>query len=252
MALELCGYTEEEVIGKHYLDVINFETEKIIDEKRESVTEKLFKNKIPPLSKLLLRKKNGDTIPISTVVSPLIGVNDEKIGNVVIFRDSTHERQVDFAKTEFISLASHEMRTPLSTINWHSEMLLDEDFGKLGPKQKEYLYIIYDASKRMSDLVNSLLNVSRLELGTFAIEPESVKIIEIAQTCVKDLKTKIQEKGLFVREMKPPRVKTLGFLDNNLFPLCFHILRYHFVCHLSYTLYHISIRPKSRPPVYLI
>lgn len=209
MAEELTGYHSDEVIGKHYKDVINFDLEKELVVKDKTVVEAALQNELSAHDKIVLKTRNNKNIPISATVSPLRNASNEEIGKVVIFRDSTQERQVDFAKTEFISLASHEMRTPLSMINWYSEMLLAGDVGELKPEQKEYATTIYESSKRMVELVNSLLNVSRLELGTFAIEPELVKVIDIAQTCIKGLKPTIQEKGLNLKESYDPSIPNI-------------------------------------------
>ncbi len=86
-----------------------------------------------------------------------------------IARDVTKEMEVDKAKTEFVSLASHQLKTPLTSVSWLAEMLMSEKAGPLNPKQKEYVGNIEDASKRMGEMVNELLSVSRLELGTLAL-----------------------------------------------------------------------------------
>ncbi len=97
----------------------------------------------------------------------------------------------DKAKTEFVSLASHQLRTPLTAISWYTEMLLNGDRGQVAPEQKKYLEEIYKGNKRMIELVNTLLNVSRLEFGTFTIEPESVQLKDVAESVLEELKTQI-------------------------------------------------------------
>ncbi len=74
-------------------------------------------------------------------------------------------------KDDFVSLSSHELRGPLSIIKWYTEILLDGDMGPLTDDQKKYLTVIEMSNKRAIDLVRSLLNVSRLDLGTFRIVP---------------------------------------------------------------------------------
>jgi len=118
----------------------------------------------------------------------------EPIRMIGVNWDITHEKEVDRAKSEFVSLASHQLRTPLSTINWYSEMLLDGDAGKLNKQQTDYLSEIYKGNKRMVELVNSLLNVSRIELGTFAVDPEEVDVISLVQETVKETGTKAIER----------------------------------------------------------
>jgi signal transduction histidine kinase len=104
------------------------------------------------------------------------------------------EKEIDTAKTEFVSLASHQLRTPLSAVNWYTEMLLDGDAGKINVKQKKYLAEIYNGNQRMVALVNALLNVSRLELGTFAIEPTTVDMNVVAAQVIDDLKPQTIQK----------------------------------------------------------
>ncbi len=133
------------------------------------------------------KRKNGQKYEAAVSVTPIVGKGDEVKYFVGIERDVTKEREVDKAKTEFVSLASHQLRTPLSAINWYTEMLLDGDAGKLNDNQKDYLNQVYKSNQRMVDLVNSLLNVSRLDLGTFAIEPEKVNIADISSDVIKEI-----------------------------------------------------------------
>ncbi len=144
----------------------------------------------------VLIKKDGSKVAVADSAAPLKDKNGEVIGCVVVFRDVTKERSIDKAKTEFVSLASHQLRTPLSSINWYTEMLLAGDAGKINKEQKNYLEEVYKGNKRMVDLVNALLNVSRLELGTFAIEPEPTDVVKLAQSVADEQKPQILEKKI--------------------------------------------------------
>jgi PAS domain S-box-containing protein len=117
-----------------------------------------------------------------------------------VFQDVTHEREVDRAKTEFVSLASHQLRTPLTAIMWYAEMLLAGDAGKLTKKQDGFMREIYNGNKRMIDLVNALLNVSRLELGTFVVHPTPTSIRSLVKQVLHDLAPQVHEKKLTLRE----------------------------------------------------
>lgn len=118
----------------------------------------------------------------------------------VVFDDVTKEKEIDRAKTEFVSLASHQLRTPLSSINWYSEMLLDGDAGKVTKEQKKYLEEIYRGNKRMVELVDALLNVSRIELGTFIVEPVPMNMVAAAKAVLADMRQTIKKKKLAVKE----------------------------------------------------
>ncbi len=131
--------------------------------------------------------------PVSLNIAP-VSLNGKTIGTINVFSDITHEKQVDRMKTEFISLASHQLRTPLSAIRWFTEMLVSGDAGNLEPQQKEFLDDIYDSTRRMNDLVNSLLNISRIESGRIIVEPRPTDLNELVQGVVNDLKAKTEAK----------------------------------------------------------
>lgn len=101
-------------------------------------------------------------------------------------------------KDDFTSISSHELRTPLSIIKWYTEMLLDEDAGPLTEEQRKYLLTIESSNQRAIDLVRSLLNVSRLELGTFSITPTEVLVTEIVEEILAGLSKEIVTKNLIV------------------------------------------------------
>jgi PAS domain S-box-containing protein len=140
---------------------------------------------------------DGTKFPASVTSAPIF-LEERLIGAIVVFRDITHEKEVDKSKTEFVSLASHQLRTPLSAIRWYSEMLNTEKLGPLNEQQKSYMQEIYDSNRHMIELVNSLLNVSRIDLGTFAVEPVPTSFRDIAESVLKELVVKIQESEMHV------------------------------------------------------
>ncbi len=114
--------------------------------------------------------------------------------------DITHEKEIDRAKSEFVSLASHQLRTPLSAINWYTEMLLAGDAGPLNEEQKSYLKEVAVGNKRMVDLVDALLNTSRLELGTFIIDPVPTDVAVLVNSVLSELKSDIVKKKLVITD----------------------------------------------------
>jgi len=169
----------------------------------EKLWETIKKNKKIYVGEIKNVRKNKEEYEASISIAPVLDNKNKVIYFVGIERDITREKEIDKAKTEFVSLASHQLRTPLSTINWYAEMLLNGDAGKMKAEQVQYLQEIYKGNQRMVDLVNSLLNVSRLELGTFSVEPKMTSITKIADEAIGELKHKIEEKNInFKKEYK--------------------------------------------------
>ena len=100
----------------------------------------------------------GQTLEISIV--PVI-TGEEKIGTLVSLHDISREKMIEAMKSEFVSIAAHQLRTPLSAIKWTTRMLLDGDLGELNEEQTELVEKTYASNERMVNLINNLLNVSR-------------------------------------------------------------------------------------------
>jgi PAS domain S-box-containing protein len=140
-------------------------------------------------------KKDGSKYVAQASVAPILDDNGEVLFYVGIERDVTKIKDIDRMKTEFISLASHQLRTPLSAIKWFLEMLMAGDAGKLNKEQMEFVNNINDSNERMIDLVNSLLNVSRIESGRIIIDPKPTNLKDLVDQIVKELTPNIEEKG---------------------------------------------------------
>jgi len=136
--------------------------------------------------------------------------SNRPISMVGTAQDITKEKEIDRAKNEFVSLASHQLRTPLTDVSWHTEMILKGDLGEVIPGQKKYLEEIYQGNKRMIELVNTLLDVSRLELGTFKVTPSPTDVIALAESVLAEQKQKIEKKKLIIVEKLSKDVPTFS------------------------------------------
>jgi Osmosensitive K+ channel histidine kinase len=111
-------------------------------------------------------------------------------------RDRTEAKEIDRAKTEFISLAAHQLRTPLATMTMAAEMILNGNIGQANSAAKKQLKNIYDSAYQMSGLIELFLNLSRIELGRLEINPEPIKMEELANDILKDIMPQAQKKKL--------------------------------------------------------
>lgn len=144
-------------------------------------------------------RKDGTEFPAAITVSPIF-LEGNVIGTVGIFRDFSAEKAIDRSKNEFIAVASHQLRTPLSNINWHLEALREEKNGKFNKKQKKYFDELYRNSERMSALVNALLNVSRIETGTLTITYEKIDLKKVLANLIEEQKQLVASKRLVVKK----------------------------------------------------
>lgn len=108
-------------------------------------------------------------------------------------------QQLDKMKDEFISMASHELNTPLAAIEGYLSMILDEGMGKVDDKSREYLNRAYDSSKRLAALILDLLNVSRIEQGRLKMKFAQVNLVDIAEAVIKELQVKSDAKKIYLK-----------------------------------------------------
>ena len=193
-ALSMLGFTKEELLGKWILEAftVTDENNEPIPPDKRSITEALLTGKVIASTVNYIRH-DGSRFLAGEIISPIL-VGDNPTGAVIVFRDVTREKEVDRMKTEFISIASHQLRTPLSAMRWFSEMLLAGDAGVLAAEQKEMVQNISDSNDRMIALVNSLLNISRIESGRLIVDPTPSDIVSVAKAAVTDVKAKADEK----------------------------------------------------------
>lgn len=100
---------------------------------------------------------------------------------------NSHLRELDKAKDEFISLASHQLRTPLTAIKGYLSMVEQGDAGRLKPEQAEFIHIASEGAERMASLIDDLLNVSRMDAGRFVIDRTPVDLAEMVEQEMKEL-----------------------------------------------------------------
>lgn len=179
---KLNGYELKEVLGKNPNIIKSGKTDEGIYEK---MWEVISKGGVFFTESLINKNKRGEEYEAQLTIYPI------KEGDQVMFfvgaeQDITERKIIERSKTEFVSIASHQLRTPLTTINLFAEMIEKGDAGKLNKKQQEYIYQVRHSIKRMIALVNDLLNVSRIETGRLMISPKLAYLEDIIEDVIKE------------------------------------------------------------------
>lgn len=138
--------------------------------------------------KYLLGRPDGMKIPISLTVTP-VKMDGKVIGAIDVFRDISEEMRIDKSKTEFVSVASHQLRTPLGIIKWYVEMLQKEDYiKKAPPKVSQYISEIERGNTRLLALVKDLLSVSRIDQDKVQNNPQLINLSKFIPSIVENMK----------------------------------------------------------------
>lgn len=192
---------DRHVVGKNFYDHIHLwnDNKKRIPRGHDLISKSYHTRKIQTSNDLSLGTTPESIIPVNLTISPII-LYEKVVGGVLTFRDITREKEVDKMKTEFISLASHQLRTPLTAMKWFLEMLQSGDIGPLSDEQKNYIKNIQDSNEKEIALVNSLLNISRIESGRIIIEPVPTQINSLIEEVVSSQKVPSDTKKLTISQ----------------------------------------------------
>jgi len=205
----LAYFTDGVLVFDHNkkISLINPQAENIFGVKKEEVLGKpLFQlNEFPnfkPLVSLLggeiqeFQKKEVviNKNLILEVSSSHIAAGSQKAGALIVLHNITREKLVETMKSEFVTLAAHQLRTPTSAVKWSLRMLLDGDLGKMPEEQRKVIEEAYQTNDKAIQLLNDLLNVARIEEGKFLSKIASsdfgVLIKSVVQTFSKEIKKK--------------------------------------------------------------
>lgn len=177
-------------IGKHLLDIISNKT--IYDAVSDATANKIINNDADTISVNVNNKDFYYRISATPILGKDCGIN----GAVTILQDITHMKEVEQLKSEFVSTVSHEFRTPLTSISLGAGLLLDGTLGEISDSQKEIISAIRDEEMRLANLVNDLLDLSRIESGKMAVNMKPCSSEDIIDITIKSLSEQAKIKNI--------------------------------------------------------
>lgn len=140
---------------------------------------------------------------LQVITVPVLGEHERVFSYLKVIRDVTREKAIAKTKSEFISLAAHQLRTPLSAIKWTFSMALSGDAGAVSRPVKDLLFNGFKANERMITLVNDLLNVARIEEGRFGYKFEKGNVVETVKKNVDSFDILSRESGVEIKFFPP-------------------------------------------------
>ncbi len=215
---QMLNLSLNEIIGKRAVDVIPLvDTQgKVIDSEKRPIMQSLKHKNTNTLDGIYINNKNSKKTYIFAIAIPLI-FEDKLDGVIGLYRNITREKEIEMTKDEFLSIAAHQLRTPLGTTRWNIERLLAGKVGTLSKKTKLVLKNLSESNLRLIHLVNALLNVSRINQGRYDENPEIIDVLETVRRVVKQEKTLAKSKSIVIKLIKPVSVLPKLYIDQKFF-----------------------------------
>lgn len=210
---KMIGINPALFIGQPYSAALSLLSEKGLNQIPDFVGLALKGEKLPGSSRIVLQNKQRKLIPILYTISPILDKNRLITGVVLVLKDITRERELEILKDEFISVASHELRTPMTAIKGLISMIFEGDYGDINQELKDPLSDIGKSTERLITLVNDMLDVSRIEAGRIKFVLTDVSIQDIANDVVKTLKPIASQKNIKLEAAEIPLIKIRADAD---------------------------------------
>jgi two-component system phosphate regulon sensor histidine kinase PhoR len=193
--LRFFGRTEEELLQK---DIFSYlfdpeHKEKII-RYRDSVARRIPVEQKEVQVMIEVDKPRWVLLSIEDITSP--GSNEHN--GLVTLVDIHEQKELERIKTEFLSLASHQLRSPLSNLKWYIDFLLNRRRDQMSDEVQGYLLKMYRRNSDMIELVNTFLNLSRIEMGRVKVQKDTTDMAEITKSVIEELEPTAKDKNIII------------------------------------------------------
>ena len=194
-AEKLLNGSQKDFLGKKLSDVLHIYDDKgVLIPQEKHPFQKAFVSGKKVVETFIYERKDGTKFPAAITMTPVI-FNGKTVGVIEVFRDVTKELELDKAKDEFISLASHQLKSPITGILWNLELLLEKKSG-LKNDQVGVLELIQNSVKGMLNLVAGFLDATKIEAAGFVVERGKVDLAQICDSVIGELAGQISDKKI--------------------------------------------------------
>lgn len=197
-AQQLTGWDESSAQNIDYNLVLQLKTpdDQAINEFNDPFIEAWKKRTEVVKSNLVMLTRGGRKIQLNISISPIFDAKGEASGAIALFRDISQEKEVERQKDEFVSTASHEMRTPVAAIEGYISLAMNSNVATIDDRAKKYLEKAHDTIGHLGELFRDLLSVTKAEEGLLAGRMEAVNLGQLLQSAVDDMEFTAQKKSL--------------------------------------------------------
>jgi len=194
-AQEILGWGKQDALALNYKSILQLTdlNNKDLDPSVDPIMQVLNTNQLIRSNTLIIKSKSGKKITSSLVVSP---IGTPGSGVITVFRDMTKEKAEEQEQAEFISTASHEMRTPVASIEGYLGLALNPNTAQIDAKARDFIMKAHEAAQHLGRLFQDLLDVSKSEDGRMTSTPKVVDMAPYTATIVQGLAQKATDKGL--------------------------------------------------------
>ena len=194
-AQQIIGWDQGDALGLNWKSVLKLVTSdgKDVEDLENPIAQSLSKNQPTHNDKLFLLTSSEKRILVSIVSSP-VGTDGE--GIIVVFRDITKEKAEEREQAEFISTASHEMRTPVASIEGYLGLALNPATAHIDEKARDFITKAHESAQHLGRLFQDLLDISKVEDGRMKNNPKIINVNEFLKDIFEGLEAKANEKQL--------------------------------------------------------
>ncbi|USN96292.1 MAG: PAS domain-containing protein [Candidatus Nomurabacteria bacterium] len=194
-AQRLVGWKDQDALHLDYKSVLQLLSNDghELDNSKNPILEVLTTNQPKRRNDLQLLTSSGKKITVEVIVSPIGRLGS---GAIIVFRDITKELVEERAQAEFISTASHEMRTPVASIEGYLGLVLNPATAQIDDKAREFITKAHASAQHLGRLLQDLLDVTKADDGRLSNNPKVIDLVVFVGGVIEELNSKAQEKGL--------------------------------------------------------